>query len=473
MANTLVKPATIRRPRFSARRWRRDACFLVLLAAGTGLRALTVAGYRPALWFNDSYDYVRIGLEPFPHPLRPEGYGLMLWALEPLHSFAAVTTVQHLLILGLAIAAYRLMVRRFGVGRRWAAAATAPVLLDPYQIQLEHMVLSDTLFTALVFGAVWALVRTSPRWAAVAGVLLGAAAVTRTVGLPLVAVAGLYLVIRHGPRRAAAASAALLAGFALPVGATMAWHHSATGRLELAGSGGVYLWGRTAAFADCTAHPPPEGLARMCPRERPGRRSASSTQIWEADSPTGWRHGRPFPAETDADARRFALWAIANQPTDYAGTVLHDLFVRSFSWSRTGYPHPWTVSFYEFPSTSRPHPDFPLIGGGTSTGAARRYEHAPAGTRVAEPYAAPLRWYQRNVRMPGTVLGLTVAVGAAGLLRRRGTSAEAALLWTTGFALLAVPPLTTDFDYRYLQPAVPLLCMAAVTVWRTRDRGAE
>ncbi|WP_051300613.1 hypothetical protein [Actinomadura rifamycini] len=247
----------------------------------------------------------------------------------------------------------------------------------------------------------------------------------------------------------------------------MLWHHSATGRFELAGAGGVYLWGRTAAFADCAAHPPPPRLAPMCPREPPGRRAALSTQIWQEGSPTGWRHGRPFPERTDATARRFALWAIANQPGDYAETVLYDVFVRGFSWSRSGYPHPWTESFYHFPSASRPDAGFPLIGGGTASGAARRYKHGPAGTRVVEPYAAPLRWYQSHVRMPGTVLGLVTAAGAAGLLRRRGTSLEAGLLWTTGVALLAVPPAITDFDYRYLLPAAPLLCTAAAMAWRT------
>ncbi|MFD0902174.1 hypothetical protein [Actinomadura sediminis] len=157
-----------------------------------------------------------------------------------------------------------------------------------------------------------------------------------------------------------------------------------------------------------------------------------------------------------------------DQPGDYAETVLYDVFVRSFSWSRSGYPHPWTESFYHFPSASRPDADFPLIGGGTSSGAARRYEHGPAGTRVVEPYAAPLRWYQRNVRVPGTVLGLVTAAGAAGLLRRRTRSLDAGLLWTTGFALLAIPPASTDFDYRYLLPATPLLCTAAVLAWRPR-----
>lgn len=84
---------------------------------------------------------------------------MMLWLFKPLHSLAVVVALQHLMILSLAIVAYRVMVRTLGVGRRWAAVATTPVLLDAYQIQLEHMLLSDALFTVLVFGAVMLLVR--------------------------------------------------------------------------------------------------------------------------------------------------------------------------------------------------------------------------------------------------------------------------------------------------------------------------
>ncbi len=463
---------------------RHDALFVLLLAGGTALRSLAMAGYRPALWFNDAFDYVRIGLSPFSHPLRPQGYGLFLWILKPMHSFALVIALQHLMVLCLAIAAYRIMVHSFDVGRSWAAVATAPVLLDPFQVQLEHMPLSDTLFTVLVFSAMMLLVRAdSSLWRpAAAGAFLGMATVTRTVGLPLVILAVLYLLVcdrAWRPRRALAAAPAVLAtlaAFALPVGACMVWFHSSHGRFALAGSDGVFLWGRTAAFADCADHAPPRNLASMCPRKPPGQRKASSTQIWEAGSPTGWRHGHAFSAETNDRAMEFALWAMVTQPGDYAKTVSYDFFVRTFSWKREGYPHPWTESFYHFPSElQQPISDVPVIGGGTAASVTREYEEGPAETQIDETYAAPLRWYQRHVRLPGTVLGLVVVAGAAGLLRRRpgGLSPQAALLWGTGVALLLIPPLTTDFDYRYLLPATPFLAMAAVMAWRPPAEGSS
>ena len=38
----------------------------------------------------------------------------------------------------------------------------------------------------------------------------------------------------------------------------------------------------------------------------------------------------------------------------------------------------------------------------------------------------------------------------------------------TGVALLAVPPITVDFDYRYMLPALPFACFAAAMAWGRR-----
>ena len=45
--------------------------FSALLLAGIVLRVFVVLGFPPALWFNDSFDFLRIADGPFPHPLRP------------------------------------------------------------------------------------------------------------------------------------------------------------------------------------------------------------------------------------------------------------------------------------------------------------------------------------------------------------------------------------------------------------------
>ena len=61
-------------------------------------------GFPPAIWFaGDSITYVKASITHKPSTSRESGYSLLLMLLKPLHSFAVVTAVQHLL--GLAIAA--------------------------------------------------------------------------------------------------------------------------------------------------------------------------------------------------------------------------------------------------------------------------------------------------------------------------------------------------------------------------------
>jgi hypothetical protein len=122
----------------------------------------------------------------------------------------------------------------------------------------------------------------------------------------------------------------------------------------------------------------------------------------------------------------------------------------------------------------------------TASSEAHAYEDGNARTRIIDPYAESIRGYQKFVHLPGTMLGGIVIVGLAGMIpmwRRWG--GEAFLPWITGTGLLLVPPATAEFDYRYVLPTVPLLCIAAALtfsrepreklgkVFRRRDRAAE
>ena len=93
--------------------------FALVLLAGAVLRVVAMLGFRSVLWFNDSYDFLAIANDPFPHPLRPSGYGLFLWVLKPFHSLLLVTTIHHAAIVGLAVVGYRMLVRDFDVRRGW------------------------------------------------------------------------------------------------------------------------------------------------------------------------------------------------------------------------------------------------------------------------------------------------------------------------------------------------------------------
>jgi hypothetical protein len=426
---------------------RHHLCFACALTVATALRVLAMAAYFPALWFNDSFDYVRIGVAPFPHPVRPAGYGMLLWVLSPFHSFAVVTAVQHLMGLGAGVLVY-LVLRRFGLPGWGACLATAPVLFDAHEIELEQLVMSDVFFMFLVTCAVTIVLwRPSVTWrvGVVAGLLLSLATLTRTVGLPLIVV---LLVMRW---RAATALAAVV-----PLVAYALWFYAFNGVFALTGVDGVFLWGRTAAFADCAKIKPPPDLASLCPRLPVGRRPASSSQVWQAESPMGWRPGHAFDPDVDRRARAFALRAIVAQPGDYVVTVGRGI-VLTFDWNRHAYPTSWTTGLYRFSAHPMGVPDSPVVGGGTAASVVHAYA-GRSSTHVTSPYAGWLRGYQTWAYLRGPLLAVVLAVGIA---RRRGGT----LPWAMAVCLLTVPLLTTDFDYRYLLPAAPLACLAAAVTF--------
>ena len=125
----------------SARRWLRRslaahwaivAAFVLAVAA----RIVVALGYRPALFFTDSWGYVGAAYGP-SHlgGVRPPGYPLILWTMDLAigRDLAVITTVQHIAGLATGVLVYVLLTR-LDVSRLLAAAAAAIVLLDSYAI---------------------------------------------------------------------------------------------------------------------------------------------------------------------------------------------------------------------------------------------------------------------------------------------------------------------------------------------------
>ena len=444
--------------------WRSHWGFVCVLVAAVVLRVVAMVAFPP-LWFTDSFDYVRIGLHPFPHPLRPDGYGFYLWSLSPFRSFALVVAVQHLMGLAMGVMVYALVVRRYGRPRWVGCLAAVPVLFDAYEVQLEQLVMSDVLFMFLAMSAV-AVVLWSEKvtWRAGigAGVLLALAGLTRTVGLPLVGLLVVFLLVRRAGWRTVVAVAVAAA---FPVVGYALWFQSATGHFAITNVDGVFLWGRTAAFADCAKIKPPPDLAMMCPRRPVGDREASSSQMWESGSPVA-----RLDDTANVRGRRFALAAIAAQPWDYAATVDDGLRL-TFGWTRRDYPKRSVARLYEFPRDTRTLPGYPLIQGHESA-AVIAYSGTGSTGAIHGPWSGWLRTYQRWIFVRGTVLAVVLLVGLAGLRRRERL--EVALMWAGAAALLMVPLLTADFDYRYLLPSLPIACITAalaVRGGRTTEEG--
>jgi hypothetical protein len=73
-----------------------------------------------------------------------------------------------------------------------------------------------------------------------------------------------------------------------------------------------------------------------------------------------------------------------------------------------------------------------------------------------------LQVYQRYVYLRGTLLGLIVLIGAAGVVVRwRRWGGIGLLPWLVGALLIVVPPMTAGFSYRYVLAAAPAACLAA------------
>ncbi|TDE18848.1 hypothetical protein [Actinomadura sp. 6K520] len=433
------------------------------------IRVAAVLGYPAPMWFGDSPEYLESAIEGRPGETRPSGYSLLLWLLKPFHSLTVVVSVQHVLGLLTGVLVYVLVWRAArDVVRPWAAgllgaALTVPVLLPVHQVALEHMLMSDSLFTFLLLAAVAAVLwRRRMTWwlGALAGVFAAGTSLTRSAGLPLIAVILVAMLLRRAGWRACAGA---VAAFVLPiVGYMFAFQH-VYGEFAMARAGNIWLYGRTADFADCRVIEPRPELAVMCPEHTDPRISPAFASLWTKDSPfrdlPGWIYGeRP-----DRLAGEFAREAITEQPADYARVVVRDT-LRAFEWEREPYPTPWTWLQYEFPEGASWSDEQDKL--------AARYD--PEGeTRVVDPWAGIVLGYQDRVVMPGTVLGLLLLGGLAGALpyaRFRGRwtpmrpvrhwATGALLPWGTSLALLVIPAATADFDYRYVLPAVPFACVA-------------
>jgi len=438
--------------------------FTAVLVPALLLRVDAELGYRWQSWFNDSFTYVRSAVTLTPETTRPSGYPVYLWLLSPAHSYLLVTASQHLMGLLVAVMIYALARHRFGAPAWVAVLATLPVLYDGFEIQLEHLVMSDTLFLFLAMGAV-TVVLWSPRpsWRAclAAGLLLGLSTTVRSTGLPLIAIFVVYLLIRfitEWRRLLVALSAGLLA-FAVPVAGYAGWYEASHGEFTMTDSTGVFLYSRVMTFADCARMAPPADLKPLCTSVPPDKRPNDQDYIWKPVSPL-LRLGAPeFSPKVNKLAERFAIKAIEAQPLDYARAVFDDT-VRSFEWNRSVFPDVATYDAYLFGYHSLHIPISPFRGYSSPVA---YYARGDSPTVVVSPFATVIRSYQRHIWLPGTGYGLILLVGFFGIVRRwrTGPGRDALLPWLSSLAIIVTPAATAEFDYRYVTTAVPFACLAA------------
>jgi hypothetical protein len=451
----------------------RHKVFSGVLAGGALLRMIAMLGYRPASWFNDSFDYLHVAMAPYPHPIRPDGYSFLLFVLRPFQSFALVTGVQHLMGLAAAVMIYALLRKRFRLPGWGAALATVPLLYDGYQIQLEHLILSDVMFEFLLVSVVtillWYGKNLTWKMGGVVGLLLALATLTRTVGEPVLLAIVVYYLIQRFNWRVIVATIALCA---LPIGAYAGWFWAWYDKPGMTTSSGVFLYARVTEFADCNKIKPPVPEISLCKDNRTSHTPLTFSQdaIWDKNSPFHRMPAQRFTDYQNQLAGDFAKRAILAQPLDYARVVAKDFFY-TFKWRRTVFPDRATFQMYQFGAKSAALPNWRMSRDKTAASEAEAYEHGNARTRIIDPWATVIRDYQKVARLPGTLLGGILIVGLAGLVpmwRRWG--GEAFLPWVTATGLLLVPPATAEFDYRYVLPTVPVACLAAAITFSREPR---
>jgi len=445
------------------------------------VRVVAVLGYPAPMWFGDSPEYLESAIEGRPGKTRPSGYAFLLWLLKPFHSLTVVVSVQHaigvltgVLVYVLVWHAARPVLRRPWTPGMLGALATAPVLLPVHQVALEHMLMSDALFTFLLLAAVVVVLwRRRMTWwlGALAGALAAATALTRSAGLPLIAVLLVAMLLRRAGWRACAGA---VAAFVVPIAGYMFAFQHVHGEFAMAKAGSIWLYGRTAGFADCRIIDPRPELAVMCPEHTDPRISPAFASLWTKDSPFRELPGWIYAERSDRLAGEFAREAIMEQPADYARVVVRDT-LRAFEWERKPYPTPWTWLQYEFPEGASWSDAQDRLAAG----------YDPEGeTRVVDPWAEIMLGYQDRVVLPGTILGILLLGGLAGAVphvRYRGRwqpmravrhwATGPLLPWGTSLALLVIPAATADFDYRYVLPAVPFACLALTLAALPPGRG--
>ena len=268
----------------------------------------------------------------------------------------------------------------------------------------------------------------------------------------------------------------------MPLVLYLTWYHQEHGRFAFNNASGVFLWSRTMTFADCNVIRLPADERRLCPDKPVAQRQAASLWIWQRHTPLASMPGK-FSVRTNQLAGDFARRAILAQPLGYARAV-YDGFAMTFTWNRPPHPNQLMSERYNFALATHDWDH-----GARAVAVVRVQRHYTgghlAGTRAVEPAAGFLVGYQRFIYLRGTMVGLLLLIGLAGIVRwlamamgpRRGSpggstgsgspgqhsewGGPALFPWLTGLAVLLVPVMTADYSLRYVVPAVPVISLAA------------
>ena len=341
------------------------------------------------------------------------------------------------------------------------------MLFDVYEMQIEHMVMSDVLFIFLVTVAVAALCwfdRPPVLLCAAAGLMIGYAGIVRSVGEPLLIVLVAGLLLRRVDWKR---TAVLLVAGVLPIAGYMVWYHGFYGQYALDTSSGTFLYSRVSTFAECSQMTLPADLKVLCDPRPLAQRPTSQEYLWSVDTPLyKFSRGNQFSPAANKMAGQFARDAIESQPLAYAKAVLKDT-LHTFTWNRTQSDLTGSGPSFQFEPVVAP-----VTANKTlwwvmyypqDKSALLRYAGPSLGQpTVTKPFSSIIQAYQKVFYLRGTMLGVILLLGAAGIIARwRRWGGLALLPWAVAAVLIILPPMTAGFSYRYVLTAVPIACLAA------------
>jgi hypothetical protein len=245
------------------------------------------------------------------------------------------------------------------------------------------------------------------------------------------------------------------------------------GQFAMSDATGVFLYSRVMTFAECSKIHPPADELFLCTTVPPDQRPIAQAYIWTEASPLNRIGPSKFSPVPNQLAENFAIRAIEAQPLDYAQAVAADTW-RVFGWKRTKFPQAATYDEYLFQKQPLGVPTWDQVKVGPYDSYAAAYVQGNPDTQVVNPFATIIRVYQEWVWLPGTVYGLILLAGLAGIaLAWRRLGGEALLPWAISLAMIVIPAATAEFDYRYVLPAVPFACLAAIMAFSRGTAGGD
>ncbi|MCC7105557.1 MAG: glycosyltransferase family 39 protein [Chloroflexi bacterium] len=329
-----------------------DVVAVAAIALAATLIRASFSFRAPPFITNDSLSYLLPGWQlARGGPLdtifkRPPGYSVFvaaaLWVFGS-QDVTGLLVLQHLAGVVTALLAFAL--GRLWAGRGAGVVAGALTALSGPLLVTEQYVMSETLFgllvTAMHLGLLHALLRRSTRSLAIAGVLLGLAALTRPVAQIVLPLAVVAVVVAFPRWKAALRGALVIASmYAVTVLPWMVRNQVVQGSFSIAGGLGEGLAVRTIRLDQEFEFRAPPGEDRPRAERRIFREEAARDSVF--DMARRLRDElRLSSAEADRAMRDIALGAIAQKPMYYVAGSL-DMFARMLVGRPTRLRQDWT-----------------------------------------------------------------------------------------------------------------------------------